>query len=76
MASANSYVDEKVLNCFTCKEYHKKLLTEIETERDSAIMARGEREGYKITLESVEAKILIYEENEEAWNRKYNEMEY
>ena len=76
MASADSYVDEKVLNCSTCKAYHKKILTDIKTERDNAIMARAEREGYKVTLESVEAKILVFEKNEEAWNRKYNEMEY
>ena len=76
MASTNSYIDEKVLNCSTCKSYHKKLLTDLETEKDNAIMARAEREGYKVTLESVEAKILIYEQNEKAWNIKYNQMEY
>ena len=44
MASANSYVDEKVLNFSTRKSYHKKLLTDYEIERDNASMARAERE--------------------------------
>ena len=76
MATANSSIDDKVLNCSTCKSYHKKLLADYETERDDSRMARAEVAGYKITLESVEAKILIYEQNKEAWTDKYNQMEY
>ena len=66
----------RYLTVILVKHIIKKLLNDIQTERDDAIMLRAENEGYKVTLESVEAKIRVYEENEEAWNRKYNEMEY
>ena len=62
--------------CSKCSNSYRKMLKEYETERDNYRRARSEIADYQLTLESMEAKIITHENNEVAWDEKYEQHDY
>ncbi|GJX58956.1 hypothetical protein Tco_0290346, partial [Tanacetum coccineum] len=71
-SSLSSSSDNEVQKCSKqCLESFKTLQKNFDSEREKHSRARLEIQGYELTLESIESRILVHKKNELAWGEKY-----
>ncbi|GJV78649.1 ribonuclease H-like domain-containing protein [Tanacetum coccineum] len=76
-SSSSSSFDNEVQNCSKqCLESFKTLQKNYDSEREKHSRANLEIQGYELTLESLESRILGHEKNELAWGEKYELKNY
>ncbi|GJX33982.1 ribonuclease H-like domain-containing protein [Tanacetum coccineum] len=76
-SSSSSSSDNEVQNCSKqCLESFKTLQKNLNSEREKHSRAKLEIQGYELSLESIESRILGHKKNELAWGEKYKFQNY